>query len=273
MAKTGINLFIDQPRSPLAFQGKMVRPVYFSGVKQSENGNTLSFYLSDKAPLYYRRLDSVIDTIKDGNLLTAFAETLKRIPQAASFQESHAGEIIASLFAQEHLNLVQLYSKLHLLTSQNANALKMDLVLCDPSTDPITFILGEVKTSMKAHQPGTPPGHDASCFNEIFRSLSGYTNDDLEFDLTAARDALKHLDKVDGEKIRLALMPYTERKVRYAAFAIIDRATFLEDEAKVLATRANDKSFEVDVVAVDDLRVVATTAFDRLNQLLKKCSP
>ena len=264
---TGLSNFVINARAALKSDAKALRKVYVSELRGSHDGKTLAAYVADRAPLFYRKVQNIVDRLSEGYFITAFRETLAKLPTSDSFRSSHFGEIMAGIFAEEVLGLTRLYSKLSLLTAENANAYKMDLVFCNLKTDPIEFVFGEVKSSPKTAADGLPAGHDKSCYASIFTSMNDYLETDLEFDLTAVRDNLDSFDAPNQQRIREALKPYTGTIVRYAAFAIIDLSTKDDSEAGVLATRKNDKEFEVDVVCVEEYAGVADLIYDKLNKL------
>jgi len=137
----------------------------------------LSKYISSKAPLFYRNLSNIVADMSDSRHFgSVIKETLSRIPSAESFRESHFCEIISGVFAEEVMGITRIYSKLTLLTAENANAFKMDLVLCNPEANPVEFVFGEVKSSCKQT---TPANHDKSCFADLFTSFNGYLSADL----------------------------------------------------------------------------------------------
>jgi hypothetical protein len=242
------------------------RSVHLSCIASRSDGLILSDYVADRAPLFYRKLESVIKDLEVGLFLTAFRDTLAKIPPAESFQESHFGEIVAGLFAEEIGQLRRLYSKLSLLTAENSNAYKMDLVLCNPAASPTEFIFGEVKSSPKSASEGSPPGHDKSCYPSLFESFNKYEEGDLQFDLTAARDNIGHLPSDEGQRIKDALLPYGERTLKYAGFVIIDTDTHREEEARVLATRKNKKEFGVELICIESLKTNIEATYKKLGK-------
>jgi hypothetical protein len=163
------------------------RTVTESSVVCEEHGTRLASYVADRAPLFYRKLEQIVADLHAGYFLTAFRDTLAKLPTAQSFKESHFAEILAGLFAEDVHGLYRLYSKLSLLTAENANAYKMDLLFCDPATDPVTFLFAEVKSSCKSAADGLPAGHDKSCFADLFATFKKYDDADLGFDLTVER--------------------------------------------------------------------------------------
>src|ERR1035437_4057751 len=205
---SGFPQFVQLSRAHLTASTKSVRLVSHSHVVQEANSYRLSKYISDRAPLFYRDAEKIIETIRNGYFGTAYQETLARIPSSESFQESHFAEVAAGIFAEEVMKLAILYSKLTLLTAENANAYKMDLLLCNPQVEPVEFVFGEVKSSTKCAADGMPPGHDASCFVDLFNSFNKYDNTDASFDLTAAKDRLSLMDASIRDRIIAALMPY-----------------------------------------------------------------
>jgi hypothetical protein len=68
----------------------------------------------------------------------------------------------------------------------------------------------------------------------------------------------------DVERITDALLPYRQRRVRYAGFCVIDTSTHDDNEATVLATRRNEKAFDVDLLCVTELPTVAAAAYEML---------
>ncbi|WP_156782005.1 Hachiman antiphage defense system protein HamA [Acidihalobacter aeolianus] len=246
----GLLHFIRARREPIEGDKEAVRLVYRSELVRNATGSgpELDQYVADRAPLFYRSVDSIMDDLRAGYFLTAVKDTLAKLPTSKSFQTSHFGEIVAGIFAEEVLGLRRLYSKLSLLSAENANPYKMDLVLYDPDSVPIKFIFGEVKCSPKVAADGLPTKHDASCFSDLFNSMNKYQSSDRNFDLAAARDNLGNIPTGDRDRVRDALKPYSGSEVGYAGFVIIDTSTFDLGEAQVLRTRKNNKEFEVDLV-------------------------
>lgn len=272
---SGLLHLINVKRTPESRHTKAVRVVYRSELLESGSEYSLSEYMQDRVPLFYQTPDNIASRLKDGYFLTAFREALAKLPNSKSHQTSHFGEIVAAVFAEEVLNLRRLYSKLTLLTAENSNAYKMDLVLYDPSKDPYELVLAEVKCSpqvksapaKKVTKKATTRGAKTkkrSCYVSIFDSLNKYQDDDRRYDLAAAHARLDDLPDEDREPVRRALMPYSTSPVRYAAFAVIDKSTYCSKEASLLQTRKNKKSFEVDIVCVERFRTTAHSVFKKL---------
>ena len=265
VGKTGLHRLLVS-RANFSCAEEACRLVWQSEFVTEASGLVLCEYVADRAPLFYRRLEHIVDDLKAGLFLTAFKDTLARLPSAESFQESHFGEIIAGLFAEDVLGLRRLYSKLSLLTAENSNAFKMDLLLCNPKVQPIEFILGEVKSSTKSAADGMPPGHHKSCFASLFDSFKKYESGDLTFDLTAARDRLDSLPKEEADRIHAALLPYAERTVKYAGFVVIDTSTRDDAETRVLATRKSVKEFDVELICIESLKTTVDGTYARLSE-------
>lgn len=258
---TGILHFIKAKREEIDGDKNGVRIVYQSRLIKDNDGIEIDEFLADRAPLFYRSLDKIMADLQDGYFLTAFKSTLDKLPTCTSFQESHFGEIVAGIFAEEVMGLRRIYSKLTFLTAENANAYKMDLVMYDPKEDPVKIVFGEVKCSPKS---AIPAGHDKSCYPDLFNSLKKYSEGDKTFDLTAARDSLSHLQKKERKKVRKALMPYSGSIISYAGFAIIDSQTYSKEEVQVLRTRKSEKEFEVDLICMESYSLVAGNVFAAL---------
>lgn len=255
----------------MTFEGlKPVRAVHHAEILRRLEGDpdlVLDELLADKVPYFYRPPSSVARNFGEGYFISAIRETLRRLPTAENFQESHFGEILAAIYAEDVLGLRKLYSKLTLLTAENANAYKMDVLLYRPNTDPVVFVFSEVKSSTKTADDGLPAGHDKSCFASLFRSLNGYRRGDLQFDLDLIKEHLAELPEEDTERIRRALLPHQPRHIEYGAYCVIDNSTQDPNEAKLLATRANKKSFEVDLLCVTELPDVVESVFRTLDRL------
>lgn len=264
--------FLKATRAAFVCSGKAVRLVHVSDITETSSGSSLAGYIADKAPLLYRTLPKVVDSLGDGYFVTTMKETLDRLPTSDSFKESHFGEIATSIFVEEVMGLRKLYSKLSLLTAENANAFKMDLVMYRPGSNPVEFIFGEVKSSPKTAADGLPAKHNQSCFADIFRSFNKYGEDDLRFDLTAAKDNITVLDPSERDAVRKALKPYAERVVTYAGFAIIDQSTKCDDEVSLLATRKNRKPFNIDLICIEGFPTVADAVYKKLEVLRNACS-
>ena len=268
----GLSRFVRLSRARFACTKTMVRAIYVSELARYSDGDRLESYIAEGIPFFYRDLPKIQSDLGSGYFVSSIKETLDRLPTRESFRESHFGEIAACLFAEEVLGLRKLYSKFSLLTAENSNAYKMDLLLYDPQSRPPEFVFGEVKSSPKRSLDGLPVGHDRSCFADIFRSLNSYSEDDQNFDLGCAKDRLNELPEPEQTLVRKALMPYADRRIRYAGFIVIDLSTRHDDETSVLATRRNSKVFDIDLVCVEQLPNVAHAAYDKLEQIRQACS-
>jgi hypothetical protein len=270
MAHSPLSPLIKINRAKFSCTKTMVRTVFCSELMRShpEARANLDKLVTDKAPLFYRKPEHIIQTLQFGYFATAISETLGQLPQSPSFRESHFGEILATIFAEEVMGLRRIYSKLSLLTSENSNAYKMDLVLYDPNTNPVDIVFGEVKSSPKQSPDGKPVGHDKSCFSSLFNSINGYSEDDSKYDLTAARDHIDScLSSSERERVLQSLMPYSNAKIRVAGIVVIDATTSNDNEVSVLATRKNATTFDVDIVGVEDFSDVADSVYSKLENL------
>jgi hypothetical protein len=273
MTATPFTQFVKVSRAKFGYSNGMLRTVYLSEVGYSSPAATLDTFVADKAPLFYRNPDKIIETLNQGFFTTAIKETLQRLPNSTSFQESHFGEIVATIFAEEVMGLRRIYSKLSLLTSQNSNVYKMDLILYDPNTDPVDIVFGEVKSSPKTSPNGVPVEHDKSCYASLFNSINKYSVSDQEYDLTLARDQVDKLPSPERERVKQALLPYSGAKIRIAGIVVIDNATKHDSEIRVLATRRNPIEFDVDVVGIEQFAKVADSVYTKLETLRKSaCS-
>jgi len=261
--------FVKVNRARFSCAKTMLRTVFCSELVRSsaEASITLDHLIFDRTPLFYREPKKIINDLQYGYFVTPISDTLRRLPQSPSFRESHFGEILATIFAEEVMGLRRIYSKLSLLTSENSNAYKMDLVLYDPSTDPVDIVFGEVKSSPKVSPDGQPVRHDKSCFSSLFSSINGYSEDDSKYDLTAARDNVDNLQSPERERVLKSLMPYSGARTRIAGIAVIDYTTKHDSELSLLATRKNPTSFDVDVVGVENFADVADSVYSKLERL------
>lgn len=258
--------FLHGGRLNMTFDGKeLLRAVYKSEILRSAPGGQLEEYVADRMPTFYRDPRKVAAEIEGGHFFTAIKKTLQRIPDAQTFRDSHFGEILAGIYGQGTLGLRLLYSKLQLLTAENANAYKMDLLFYRPGCDPAEFVLAEVKSSLKSAADGLPASHDTSCFKSVFDSFNKYKQSDLEFDLAAVEEKLDSIPEPDRSRLRNALLPFGAPNIKYAAFCVIDSETHNKNESEVLGTRKNEREFEVDVVCVAELGAVARAAFDLID--------
>ncbi len=256
-------------RAKFTCDGDVLRTVYCSELMRSSSESPISLdnFICEKAPFFYRNPDKIINDINLGYFGSSIADTLRRMPKSESFRESHFGEILATIFAEEVMGLRRIYSKLSLLTSENSNAYKMDLVLYDPTRDPIDIVFGEVKSSPKISLNGEPVGHAASCFPSLFASVNKYSEDDSKYDLTTARDNINNLPVEDKERVRKALEPYSGAKIRVAGITVIDSTTTHDSELRVLASRRNSTPFDVDVIGVETFKDMADSVYIKLENL------
>lgn len=265
-APAGIEQFLHASRLELAFDGDTIlRSVFRSELLRESENSTLESYMADRLPYFYKSPVEIAALFKEGFFLDAVGKVLSKLPLKESFRESHFGEIMAGVHGEEVLGLKLLYSKLRLLTAENANANKMDLLFFRPDTDPTEFVFAEVKSSMKTEADGLPAGHDSSCFANLFASLNKYRQRDLEFDLALIKERMDVVDPGEADVIRRSLRPHVKRKIEYAGFCVIDRSTSDDNEAKVLATRKNEKAFDVDLLCVAELPAVVAATFEKLD--------
>lgn len=261
----GLNQFIQQGRLQMTFAGRtVVRAVHRTEIIRVGSEGNLDRYMAERLPYFYREPKQLAQLFGNGYFLTAIQRALETLPTAETFQSSHFGEILAGIYAEEVLSLGRLYSKLALRTAENSNVYKMDVLLYEPASDPVEFVFAEVKSSMKTAAGGLPAGHDKSCFADLFTSFNAYKDKDLKFDLGAIQDRMTDIPPEDRRRIEEALLPYRERRIRYAGFCVIDSSTHNDDEVAILGTRKNDKSFNVDLLCVAELPDVATSAYEIL---------
>lgn len=252
----------------MTFEGKKcARVVHRAEVAREGTTSSLEDYMADRAPYYYKDPNQVADLFKGPYFLSAIRKVLLKLPKAASFRESHFGEIMAAVYGEEILGLQLLYSKLAGLTSENANAYKMDLLFFRPGAAPAEFVFAEVKSSMKTAAEGLPAEHDKTCFSNLFSSFKRYGDGDLEFDLAAIEERLGDIPEPDRAEIRRSLLPHQEREVRFAGFCVIDDSTHDSKESSLLATRKSKRSFNVDLLCVAELPAVVDATFAQLDDL------
>lgn len=264
----GIAQFLHGGRVQLQFDGKrLLRTVHRSELLRTTDSSTLEAYMADRVPYFYKSPNAIADAFAEGYFVSAIKEVLRKLPSAESFQESHFGEILAGVYGEEILGLRRIYSKLALLTAENANAYKMDVLFYRPRTDPIQFVFAEVKSSLKTADDGLPARHDKSCFADLFNSLRRYSSGDLAFDLDRIKERLDDLPEPDRDAIRRALLPHRERMVQYAGFCVIDTSTHDENESAVLGTRRSLKVFDVDLICVAELPAIVDATYGKLSEV------
>jgi hypothetical protein len=261
--------FVATSRIELSFEGKTSRRrVSRSDVVRSIETGTLEEYMAERTPTYYRAPESIAADLQDGYFLRAVADTLARLPTADDFRDSHFGEVLAVEFAVAAMGLRPLYSKLRLLTAENSNAYKMDVVMYDSARDPVELVFLEVKSSFKDRST-QPPGHDKSIYKDLFDSFNKYAKSDLRYDLTAARDRLGGLPDEDRQRVAEVLSQYGGPTVRYAGVCSIDIETFVLDEASLLATRRNQKEFDVELLCVAEFAQIIDATYAKLEAVRK----
>lgn len=263
-----LNIFMRESRTRLTLDPskKELRIVSISNILSEKSPHKLADFIADKAPLYYREFDKVVESLQSGFFLSAIRETLKRLPDSDHFKSSHFGEILASVFVEDVLGLKKLYCKLSLNSTENQNAFKMDLLCYIPGSDPVEFVFCEVKSSPKDAADGMPPKHDASCYADIFNSLRTYNEGDKAFDLTTLKDRLDIQDPTEKRRVKESLLPYASRKVGYIGVALIDLDTYLDTEVPVLATRKSDKIFNIELLCVEQYKNTSAEVY----QILEK---
>jgi hypothetical protein len=265
----GLERFFQVTRVEMSWNGNTcVRKVFHTELCRDCGDLRLEHFMSERIPFYYRDVQNIVDQISEGFFLGPLIATLSRLPTAQTFKQSHFAEILAAEFAQSAMGLHLLYSKLSLLTAENANAFKMDVVLYDPSTSPFSLVFFEVKSSCKSAGE-IPARHDDTAFASLFDSFNRYGRDDAHFDLTAARDRLGELPPDHAVALREAFGRYGGPDVRYAGFCVIDLATHNDEEIAVLATRNNAATFDVDLLCVQELAAVVEASYGRLEAVRK----
>lgn len=267
ISSDGFNQFIHG-RVRMAFDGReLKRAVHSAEILRESDASTLDAYMADRVPYFYKDPRDIAESFGEGYFVSSVRQLLGKLPAAQSFRESHFGEIVSGVYGEEVLGLQLLYSKLALLTAENANAYKMDLLFFRPGKNPAEFVFAEVKSSTKTDGDGLPAGHDKVCFANLFRSFNAYKKKDQEFDLALIGDRMREIEDADAQAIRRALLPHTARKIEYAGFCVIDHSTQDEEEALVLGTRTNAKRFDVDLLCVADLPEVAESTYEILDRM------
>jgi len=250
------------------------RFVYISEINRNSNNQNIDKYIAEKVPYFYREAKRISDSFQDEFFLTALYESLCRLPDSERFQESHFGEIISGLFAEDVIGLKKIYSKLSLLTAENANAYKMDLVLYNPKSDPVELFFCEVKCSMKSSPKDNPIEHNKSIYADVFNSMNHYEKEDFDFDFAAAKDHIDKLPKEDQIKLKNAFLPYSGKNIlKFLGFVVIDSTTYNPEEVSILATRKNKKEFDIDVICLDELPHVVKSVYSKLVALREQCTP
>jgi hypothetical protein len=266
VTEIGFERFVHGGRLAMRFEGReIVRAVHRAEIVRQTDIAKLEEYMAERVPYFYKEPKEMAQLFEGPYFLTAIKKVLMKLPTAESFRESHFGEIIAGVYSEEVLGLRMLYSKLAGLTSENANAYKMDLLFFRPGSDPAEFVFAEAKSSMKTAEDGLPAAHDKSCFPSLFDSFNKYKEKDLEFDLAAIEERLDKIAEPDREILRQSLLPHRPRNIHYAGFCVIDQSTHDEDETAVLATRKNDRVFDVDLLCVAELPHVVTATYGLLD--------
>lgn len=266
--------FIRITRNPFQTEKKQIRFVYISEINRNSDEHNIDKYIAEKVPFFYREAKRISDSFSNEFFLTAIYEALCRLPDSKSFQESHFGEIISGLFAEDVIGLKKIYSKLSLLTAENANAYKMDLVLYNPNSDPVELFFCEVKCSVQNSPELKPVNHDKSIYASMFNSMNNYHKEDFDFDFAAAKDHIDKLPQDEQKKLKTAFLPYADNKiVKFLGFAVIDSSTYNSEEISVLATRKNDKEFDIDVICLDELPQVVQNVYSKLVNLRDQCTP
>jgi len=263
-----LRAFVSTSRVEMTFDGKVhARKLFRSEIVRAADDLVLENYMADRVPLYYRAPEDIAKDLDRGYFTQAIADTLGRLPKAKEFRDSHFGELLAAEFAVAAMGLRLLYTKVRLLTAENANAYKMDVVMYDPEPDEIELVLLEVKASIKQPSKTKAARHDKSIYSSLFSSLNKYGKEDLRYDLTAARDRLTEVAQEDRHRVELALSKYGGPTVRYAGVCSIDIGTYVQDEAAMLATRKNEKTLDVDLVCVAEFAQVIEKTFTRLERI------
>lgn len=263
-----LNIFVRESRTRFSLDPSKteLRAVNISTILKNSSDHNLADLVADRAPFYYREFDKVVESMQSGYFLTTIRETLKRLPNSNHFQDSHFGEILASIFVEDVIGLKKLYCKLSLNSSENQNAYKMDLLCYEQGSDPVKFVFCEVKSSNKHESEGMPPGHDKSCYADIFNSLRTYNEGDQSFDLTTLKDRLEINDEDEKKRVKDSLLPYANRTVGYVGIAVIDHSTYLEEEIPVLATRKSTKVFDVEVLCVEQYKDTSSQVYSILEK-------
>ena len=265
--------FIKINRNHFQNERDHVRFVYISEICRNSNNLNVDKYIAEKVPYFYREAKRISDSFRDELFLTSLYESLRKLPDSKKFQESHFGEIISGLFAEDVIGLKKIYSKLSLLTTENSNAYKMDLVLYHPLSDPVELFFCEVKCSVKTSPDKTPVGHDKSIYYDLFTSMNQYEKEDFDFDFAAAKDHIDKLSESERKKLKEAFLPYSDKKIiKFLGFVVIDPSTLREEEVSILATRKNEKEFNIDVICLEELPEIIQNVYTKLVTLRDQCT-
>ena len=260
-----LTVFVKSLPRPVKLLGSALRNVRICEIIEKVDDLEIYTFFANKIPYFYRDIEDIIRDIKAGFFVQAVKDTLNRMPEEQSFKESHMGEIIASQFARDMSNLKLMYSKLKLLTTENGNVYKMDLVLYCIDGENVEIVFVEVKMSPKNTLTRK---HSKSVYPSLFDSLREYEVKDREFDISLARDQIKNLLDPDRTILENALMPYSRKMTySYLGIIVIDMATIDEDDMQILYTRSSNKKFEIDVVCIENLAINIDKSYKMLKSM------
>lgn len=93
--------FIRISRKQFQNTKKHMRFVYISEIYRNADEHNIDKYIAEKVPFFYREAKRISDSFHEEFFLTAIYNSLCRLPDSPSFQESHFGEIISGLFAED----------------------------------------------------------------------------------------------------------------------------------------------------------------------------
>lgn len=256
-----------------------IREGFRTCIADRQGDDMLYQYVADRLPLFYRTAEAIADDLRSGQrFLTPFRDTLRRLPTSKGHQKSHFGEVLASIFAEEVLGYRLLYSKLSLLTAENTNPYKMDVLLVDMDTDPLVFYLLEAKCSTQVPHHGQRVYHKHGIYKGLIRSLREYEGKDRSFDLSAARDRLSNFSEAEAKRIKEALIPPPTPTVKTLGVAAIDiLSEHVDDTDYVLSepcctgqlrclSEPCGHRFSVDILCLEKLEDAIEATFEYLER-------
>lgn len=225
---------------------------------------TLVHHLSGQLPYFYRApADIAAEIVARHHALEVLSDAVIRMPTSPKFQQSHCGEILATLFLEDILGLTRLYCKLSLKTAENSNVHKMDGFFVDLRKSPFEYYAVEAKCSILPTQKSRFSGHRFGILKQLVSSLNSYESQDRRFDLSLIRDHLEtpNFTRDQQKEIQRDLVPPGPRNLLYLGIASINKSTVNTEDDDYILSEPCSRNFSFYCIAVSDLKKLAESSY------------
>lgn len=242
---------------------KKVRAGRRTFLKSDHDGRKLSRYLGGKLPYHYRTPEKIGEDFgAEHDALEMVWSLFAQAPTSPSFQNSHCGEILSSIYLEEVLGYRKLYSKLTLTSSEDTNVHKMDGFFVKTEGAEFEYLLVEAKSSILPTAKTRFSGHRHGILKQMLTSIDGYDKEDERFDFAKIRDNLSaSFSDKEARQIKRDLIPPGPIKCSFLGMAVVNSSTVHSADDDFIISSVISHPFDFSAVIVEDLATLASESY------------